>query len=569
MGAGDVALGSGGGRAAHSRYANVWAAGAVLLSALVMVPLLTVAWLAVSAGGDIWPHLAATVLPHYLRTTASLMLGVGLGTLIIGVGTAWLVTMCRFPGQQFFEWGLLLPLAVPAYVVAYVYTDILEFAGPVQVGLRGLFGWVNRRDYWFPDIRSVGGATVVMTLVLYPYVYLLVRAAFLEQSVCVLEASRTLGRGPWGSFFRVALPLARPAIVVGVSLVLMETLNDFGTVDYFGVATLTAGIYDAWLNMGSLAGAAQIALVMLAFVVVLIAAERLARRGRRFHQTSTRYRPLPRYRLVGVAGVLAVVACALPVLLGFGVPALVLVRYALLTPPGSRGGDFLGFVWNSLMLSSIAAVVAVAIGLFLAYGGRLHRTALLHAVTRVAGIGYAIPGAVLAVGVILPVAAVDNAANVLAERMFGVSTGLLLGGSIAALIFGYTVRFLALSLGAAEAGLAKITPSMDGAARTLGLGPGGTFRSVHLPIMKSSIVTAAILVFVDGMKELPMTVLLRPFNFETLATHVHQFASHELLAQGALGAVCIVAAGMLPVIALSRTIRHARPGQGDGDDRWG
>ncbi len=543
---------------------DLWTLGALAVALLVAAPLLALVYLALAATGDIWSHLATTVLPVYLRTTFALMLGVGIGTLLIGIGTAWLVTMCRFPGQRVFEWALLLPLAVPAYVIAYVYTDLLEFAGPVQGLLREIFGWTTPREYWFPKIRSLGGAITMMTLVLYPYVYLLARAAFVAQSVCVLEVSRTLGRTPWRAFAEVALPLARPAIVVGVSLVLMETLNDFGTVDFFAVPTLTRGIYDVWLNMNSVAGAAQLALVLLAVVLVLLAGERLARRGQRYHHTSTRYRTLPSYRLSGSRACLAFTACLLPPLLGFAVPAVILGLYTLRLPEGSLDGAFLRYAWNSLSLSLISAGLAVVIGLFLAYAVRLSRGPWLQRAVRFAGIGYAVPGAVLAVGIMIPLATFDNAIDAFSRQSFGLSTGLILSGTLFAIIYGYLVRFLALSLGTAEAGLGKITTGIDGAARTLGLGPLKTMTKVHLPMMRGSILTAAILVFVDCMKELPITILLRPFNFDTLATHVHQFASGDLLEKCAPGALAIVAVGILPVVALSRTIGQSRPGSAAG-----
>lgn len=540
--------------------AGLWTVVAVLVACVVAIPLLTVVYLALAPSDDIWSHLVSTALPRYVTTTLSLMLGVGLSTSVIGVGTAWLVTMTRFPGSRLFEVALLLPLAMPAYIIAYVYADMLEYAGPVQGFLRASFGWTSSREYWFPEIRSLGGAIAMMSMVLYPYVYLLSRAAFLEQSVCVLEVSRTLGESPWRSFYRVALPLARPAVVVGVSLVMMETLNDFGTVDYFAVPTFTAGIYDVWLNMNSTAGAAQLALVMLIFVLLLISAERLARRGQRYHHTSTRYRVLPSVPLTGIRSLLAFLACLMPVTFGFAVPASVLLTYALVTPPVTNSGSFGDYAVNSLSLSVVAALLAVAVGLFLAYGIRLGAGPVLRAATRFAGVGYAVPGAVLAIGVVIPFAAFDSAVDGMMRRAFGLSTGLVLSGTLFALVFAYLVRFLALSLGTVEAGLTRITSSMDSAARSLGLSPGRTLAAVHLPMMRGSILTAAILVFVDGMKELPMTMLLRPFNFDTLATYVHQFASRELLEECALGALGIVAAGILPVIALSWTIRHSRPG---------
>ena len=538
-----------------------WTIGAFVTAGLIALPILAVLVMALVPSDDIWAHLASTVLPHYIWTTLVLMFGVGAGTLVVGTGTAWLVTMCAFPGRRIFEWALVLPLAVPAYVIAYVYTDVLEFAGPVQGLLRDMFGWHNRQDYWFPEIRSLGGAITMMTLVLYPYVYLLARAAFLEQSVCVLDVSRTLGKTPWQCFRLVALPLARPAVVAGVSLVMMETLNDFGTVDYFAVATFTAGIYDVWLNMNSISGAAQLASVMLMFVIALIALERTARKNKRYHHTGTKYSTLPTLRLSGPKQVLASVLCTAPILLGFVVPAWVLGRYSLQFYDITLQSNFIDYVLNSIGLATFSAILAVILGLFLAYAIRLQGSASLRMVARFASIGYAVPGAVLAIGVILPLTRFENSVDALSRDWLGIPLGLFISGTVGALVIGYIVRFLALSYGAVEASLAKVTPSMDGASRTLGHGPGRTLFKVHLPMMRTSILTAAILVFVDVMKELPMTMMLRPFNFETLATYVHQYASDELLEECALGAVSSVIAGILPVIILSRAIARSRPGQ--------
>ncbi len=542
---------------------GIWNLGTVIIALLASVPIVTVVAMALipdAGAGDIWRHLVSTVLFHYIVTTLGLMVGVGAGTLVIGTGTAWLVTMCRFPGRRIFEWALLLPMAVPAYVIAYIYTDTLEYSGPAQTLLRSWFGWTSGADYWFPEIRSLGGAIVMMTLVLYPYVYLLSRVAFLEQSVGALEAGRTLGRGPWRNFFQVALPLARPAIVVGVTLVLMETLNDFGTVDYFAVSTFTAGIFDVWLNMNSPSAAAGLASVLLLFVLVLIVLERHARRGQRFHHTTGTYQTLPGHRLGKGRALMAVVACALPVGLGFVLPASVLVKYALIHYQLTLDADFLTYTLNSLVLSVLAALAAVMVGSFMAYGLRLSGTPVIKGLTRLASLGYAVPGAVLAIGVIIPTAWLDNQVDAVMKETFGISTGLLLSGTIFALIIAYVVRFLALSLGTVEASLAKITPNMDDAARTLGHGPMSVLKRVHLPIMRGSILTAGILVFVDCMKELPMTVILRPFNFHTLATFVHEYASDELLAEASLAALTIVGAGILPVIILSLTITRSRPG---------
>ncbi len=539
------------------RAGRIWLLGGVVVAAIVSAPLLAIAWIALFPSENIWPHLATTILPRHSWNTLVLMAGNGLGVFLIGTGTAWLVATCEFPGRRTFEWALLLPLAVPAYIVAFVYTDIMEFAGPVQGLLRDLFGWQTKRDYWFPEIRSMGGAIFVMSFVLYPYVYLLARAAFLEQSASVLEASRTLGRSPWRTFLQVAMPLARPAIVVGVALALMETLADFGTVDYFAVNTLTVSVFNVWLGMGNAGGAAQIALVMLAFVVALVTLERIGRKGRRYHNTSSRQVKPRRYELRSIARETATFACALPILLGFIIPAGVLTRHAIVFFDESWNAAFFGFARNSLLLATLAAVTAVAIAVFLAYGRRLTGPTF-GVLSRISLLGYAVPGAVLAIGVLVPFARFDNAVDALMRDWFGVSTGLLLSGTVFILVFAYVVRFLAVGFGAVEASLGKIQPTMDMAARSLGAGTVRTLWRIHLPLIRGSLIAAATIVFVDSMKELPATLILRPFNFDTLATHVYQFASDELLEQSALSALTIVIAGIVPVILLSRAMRSAQ-----------
>ena len=535
-----------------------WLLGVLGVALIVACPIAATLYLAFYPEENIWPHLAATVLPGYVGTTLVLMAGVGVGTIVIGVGTAWLVTMTRFPGRRLFEWALLLPFAVPAYVIAYVYTDLLEYAGPVQGFLRTLFGWERATDYWFPNIRSLGGAICMMSLVLYPYVYLLTRAALLEQSPGLLEASRTLGCRPWQTLFRVSLPIARPAIAVGVALALMETLNDFGTVDYFAVRSMTAGLYDVWLGMGNLGGAAQIAAVMLSFVVLLITMERLGRRRQRHYQTDRRFQALPGHVIEGWRALAAICFCSLPILAGFAFPAAVLGTYAVENFTASWTPDFRVYAANSLSLSGTAAVISVVLAVVLAYGRRLRRGRFLRLVVRFASMGYAIPGAVLAIGVIIPFAAFDNSVDAFMQQQFGVSTGLMLSGTAFAVIFAYVARFLAVSHGAVESSLAKVTATMDLAARSLGHGPGSTLLKVHLPLIRGGLLTAGLIVFVDCMKELPATLILRPFNFDTLATYVYQFASDELLEQCALAALMIVLAGLVPVLLLSRTISSSR-----------
>lgn len=545
---------------ASSSKPGVWGLLTLTIAGLVALPVLIVLGHVLIPAPDVWSHLSATVLPRYIINTAWMVLGVGSGVLIIGAGTAWLVVMCRFPGRRIFEWALLLPLAVPTYVIAYAYTDLLQFTGPVQSWLREMFDW-GRADYYFPNIRSLGGAITLMTLVLYPYVYLLSRAAFLEQSVCVLEVGRTLGRGPWRLFATVAVPLARPAIVGGVALALMETLNEFGAVQFFGVDTFTTGIYRTWFGMGEGAAAAQLAACLLVFVLILVLVERWSRGNARFFHTSSKYRDLPEYKLRGVRGALASLACAVPVLVGFALPAWLLLSMSLSHGDPLLGIRFMEFAFNSLTLAAVAAVLAVALSLLLCYGVRLRPTRFNSLAARIAALGYAVPGSVIAVGILIPLGWLDARVNVYMQEWFGMAPGLLFSGTIVALIYAYLVRFLAVSYNAVDASLGKVTPRMDAAARTLGQTAGSTLRKVHMPIMRGSLFAAAILVFVDVMKELPASIILRPFDFDTLAIRAHDLASDERLSQASTSALAIVLVGIIPVILLSIAMRRSRPGQ--------
>jgi len=542
-----------------TQWLDGWTLLTLLVAALVGLPVITVLAHVLVPSAEVWSHLAGTVLPRYLLNTAGLMVGVGVGTLVIGVGTAWLVVMCRFPGRRLFEWALLLPLAVPTYVIAYAYTDFLQFAGPVQTWLRDVFDW-GRADYWFPNVRSLGGAIVLMSLVLYPYVYLLTRAAFTEQSVCALEVGRTLGRGPWRLFSTVAIPLARPAIVGGVALALMEALNDFGAVQFFGVDTFTTGIYRTWFGMGEAVAAAQLAACLLVFVLVLMLLERFSRRQARFHHTTSRYRELPQYELGRGAASLAFLACALPVFVGFVIPAGLLAKMHFRVGDPLMGGRFWGFAWNSLQLAIVTAAVAVSLAVLIGYGVRLKPTALTRSAARVASVGYAIPGSVIAVGILIPLGWLDQRINLFAQENFGVLPGLLLTGTMVALVYAYVVRFLAVSFNSVEASLTKVTPNMDAASRTLGKTASKTLALIHLPVMRSSLLAAFILVFVDVMKELPATIILRPFNFDTLAVRAFELASDERLAQASTAALGVVLVGIIPVILLSGAMRRGRPG---------
>ncbi|WP_100640312.1 ABC transporter permease [Marinobacter salexigens] len=540
------------------RTSRRWLFSAALTTAIVALPVLSVIFLAFFPEENIWPHLLETTLPRYLVTTIKLMAGVGAITLVIGLSTAWAVTMCEFPGRKFFEWAMLLPFAVPAYVIAYVYTSLLDYAGPVQGALRDVFGWTNAADYWFPEIRSLEGATLMIGLVLYPYVYLLARAAFLEQSPSLFAVSRSLGHSALSTFFKVVLPIARPAVAVGLSLVLMETLNDFGTVDFFAVQTLTAGLFDTWMNLGNLGGAAQIATTMLIFVVILVTLERYSRRRQQQFAARDNRDPIRRFTMSFPRQLICVAVCAVPVVLGFVIPGVTLGVYAWEYFGESWNPDFIRNTFNSLFLSGTAALTTLLIGVTLAYSRRLHNTRGMQVLMRLSSLGYAMPGAVLAVGVIVPLAGFDNWLDSLMRDYFGVSTGLLLSGSAFAIVFAYTVRFLAVSAGSVESALQKITPSMDMASRSLGNSPSKTLVKVHLPMLRGTLVTAALVVFVDCMKELPATLILRPFNFETLATYVYQFASDERLYHSALPALIIVLAGIIPIILMSRSISNTR-----------
>ena len=538
-----------------------WALSSVLISALVLAPVLSLVAIAFSSEDNIWPHLVSTVLPGSVAQTIMLMAGVGIVTLVIGTGSAWLVTMYQFRGRGAFEWMLLIPLAMPTYIIAFCYVELWDYSGWVQTPLRALFGWTSARDYWFPEIRSLGGAITVMSFVLYPYVYLTARASFQQQSICVLEVARTLGRSPWGTFYGVGLPLARPALAAGVTLALMECINDIGAVEYLGVNTLTVSVYTTWLERSSLPGAAQLACVMLVFVFALLWVERASRRGQQYHHTTGRYRTLPETRLSGWRGALATLFCAAPIIVGFLIPSIVLVDASLLYWAQMLDERFWLDAWHSLALAGTAALIAVCLGLVLAYARRVSTVPLVQGLSRLASIGYAVPGTVLAVGIIGSLADIDSGVNAVSDVLFGVTIGLVLTGSAAGIVFAYTVRFLAISQGAIESGLTRISTNLDYAARTLGRTPLGTLMEIHLPLIRPALAAAAILVFVDSMKELPATLLLRPFNFDTLATRVYTLASLDLFEESALAALTIVMIGLLPVLLLHRTISKGRAGQ--------
>ncbi|MEP2715240.1 iron ABC transporter permease [Pseudophaeobacter sp.] len=522
-----------------------------------ILPMVAVALAALTGGTDTIQHLADTVLPRYALTTVGLVALVSIGTLAIGVGAAWLVTMTRFPGVRFFEIALILPLAFPAYVLAYAYTFILDHPGIVQTTLREVTGW-GPRDYWFPEIRSIGGAAVMLVLVLYPYVYLLARAAFLQQSGGAFLAARALGKNAFQAFWLVSLPMARPAIASGVLLAVMETIADFGTVSYFGVQTFATGIYTSWFSMGDRAGAAQLALCLLSFALVLAVVERTTRGKARYHQAGKQHAAMPPADLKGVHAIAAWVLCALPVCFGFLLPVFILADMGLQSEQDLFSRRYIAFLQNSLTLATLAALLTVLAAICLGFYQRLRPGRPSAAAAYMSRLGYAVPGGVIAVGLMVPFAAFDNALDAWMRANFEIRTGLLISGSIWLLVAAYMVRFLAAALGAYESGQSTVHANMDSAARSLGQGPLGMLRRVHLPMLTPSLLTALLIVFVDVMKELPATLIMRPFNYDTLAVQAYRLASDERLEGAAVPSLVIMAVGLLPVILICRQVGRRR-----------
>lgn len=531
-----------------------WSVGALIIAALVLMPILAVVWFAVTPTDNIWPHLLRTTLPRYLSNTLILMGSVGVITAAVGAGAAWLVVMYRFPGRQWLQWALLMPLAVPAYVGAYALVDLLEYAGPVQTALREVFGWTRPTDYWFPAIRTRWAAVLVLSASLYPYVYLLARAAFREQSGAGYEVARALGVGPLGRFWRVGLPLARPAIAAGCAVAMMETVNDFGTVDYFAVQTLTTGIFTTWLQGGNLGGAAQISILVLGLIVLLVTLEKISRRRSRFFTSARGQRPVEAVALTGFGKWIATLACMIPLTLGFILPVVVLSSHAFNAGQWVDPGLIRAFT-HTLVVGGVAAVLTVIGGVLMVYGVRLSGKSLPRLLMPVTAIGYAAPGAVLGLGILVPLAVFDNklADGVLA--LTGWDPGLLLTGTAAALVIAYVVRFFGIAQGAADAALGRVSPSLPMAARSLGQTAGGVLKQIYLPLVRASIGSTLLLVFVDCVKELPATLLLRPFNYNTLATRVHEKASLENLTQAAPAALVITLVGLCAVALLARANR--------------
>jgi iron(III) transport system permease protein len=543
----------------QSTHSGGWNYFTLALALLFALPFFSLIVTAASAEENVWGHLLSTVMPGYLKNTFLLMLGVGSGTLLLGVSTSWLISMTEFPGRRMLEWGLLLPLAFPGYIIAMVYVELLEYSGPVQAQIRLWFGWNNFQDYWFPPIASVGGAITMLSLVLYPYVYLLARIAFLQQPATLLESSRMLGKSSRNSFFHVSLPLARPAIVVGVSLAMMETLADFGTMQLFAVQTFTTGIYHTWFGAYNAPGAAQLSLSLLMFISVFVFLERYSRKQQRSHTKNSIHIPHPRYKLSGISSLSAFAFCLVPVVFGFALPAGLLIQWAAKSWREVMLERFFSDAGNSLILAVLTAFLAVLLGVLMAYGSRISKRRRIRWAVRTVSLGYTFPGPVVALGVLLPFAWFDRTIDAWMQESFGISSGYLLSGTLFILVFAYLVRFLALAYGTAESGFGRITSAMEDASRSLGKNTWQTLKRVHLPLLRGSMLTAGLLVFVDVMKELPATLMLQPFNFSTLATRAYGYATEELLREASLWCLTIVLVGLFPVIFLNRQLRESAP----------
>ncbi|WP_416798086.1 ABC transporter permease [Ciceribacter azotifigens] len=521
------------------------------------MPIVAIFAIGLADSGD-WQHMLTNVVPRATGRTLALLAATGVLTGIFGIGAAWLVASCDFPLRRFLSSALVLPLAIPSYLAAYAFGEFLDFTGPVQSAYRALFGFRSARDYSFPDIRSLGGAVLVMSAVLYPYVYLACRSMFVMQGRAAADVARTLGAGPLRVFARVQIPMARPAIIVGLTLVMMETLNDIGAVEYLGVNTLTFSIYDTWLNRGSLSGAAQIACVMLVFVVGLLVIERRARRLQRFssNKTTAVVPDAVRLKLTDARRWAATIFCSIPVLIGFVTPVAVLSTFALRRLDDFADARLLKALGHSILVSSSAAVVTILLAFMLAYASRTERTMLTTGASRLASLGYGVPGTILGMGVLIPFAAIDNAVDGALRSTFGISTGLLLSGTGFAIVYAATVRFLTMAEGTIDAGFHKLSPHLDMAARALGRTRFQTLKEVLLPNMRPAVLTAALLVFIETMKELSATILLRPFNFNTLATLVYEDASRAKVQDASVAALIIIIAGLIPVVLVSRSLEN-------------
>ncbi|EKO3974665.1 iron ABC transporter permease [Vibrio fluvialis] len=533
----------------------IWKTSSVALATLLVLPILAIFVTAIGQTDDVFAHLMSTVMPTYAFNTVVLTLSVMALALLFGIPSAWLMAMCRLPGEKVLQWALVLPLAIPGYIVGYIFTGWFDYAGPIQVWLREQTGWMAG-EYYFPDIRSLAGASIVLALVLYPYVYLMCRAAFMEQNVSLLQSARLLKCSPWESFRRISLPLVRPSIAVALSLVAMETVGDFGTVSYFAVNTLTTAVYDTWMNYSNLTAAAKISAVMLVIVLLLLSAERYSRRRQKLYQSQFNSHEDFRYALRGWKKWLALLWCWGLVCVAFIFPLLQLLSYAYTYFEQSWTAEFREYALNSLQVSLSAAVIGVAVALVVNFYSRLKSNRVSVALMRLSSMGYAVPGTVLAIGVMVPVLTLDHAVNDVAKAMQWGRPGLIFSGTMFAIIFALIVRFSAVAIGSIESSLNKISPSLDMAARTMGCQANAMLWRIHLPLVRRGALIAGLLVFIESMKELNAALLLRPFNFETLATYVYNYASDEHLELAALPAVLLVLVGLIPLVVVNRSLEQ-------------
>ena len=530
---------------------DVWSLSVIALCAFLLGPVIALLITAFGDSGGLWAHLAATVLGKYVGNTLILMAGVGVLAIMFGVSSAWVITRYEFAGRSWFEWMLLLPAAIPAYIIAFTYTDFFEYAGPVQTALRSLFGWQGARDYWFPEIRSLAGATLVMASVLYPYIYMVTRIAFRLTSASLFEIALVHNKS---QFWMVGLPLARPAIMAGLALVLMEVVSDFGTVEYFAIETITLGIFNVWLGMNNIVAAAQISLVGFVFILSLLGLELYARSRQQFASTARSQTPLVRLRIGLTGKICCYLACITPLLFGFVIPVGVLLKFVLASSLAVQMGGIASTVFNSVVISAVAALLVMLVSAVIVLAATYRAGRHTRAMALVASTGYAFPGTMLAIGMLIFAGLIDQTTAAVTNDNV---TGLLLGG-FGVLVCAYLVRFQAVGYGATLSGVRRLPDDMMGASRVLGNDFGSSLRQVILPLLRSSLVAGALLVFVDVMKELPMTLLLRPFDFETLATFAYQFAKDEMLEEAALPSLMIVIVGLVPVLLMNRMLRQSR-----------
>ena len=528
--------------------------GALFVASIIAIPILTIFYIAFSADDNIWPHLSSTVLPGYIMTTFLVLAGTSIITVFIGVGLAWIVTVYEFPMRRVMEWLCLIPLAMPAYIVAYAYGDLLDYTGFIQSSLRFIFGWNSIKDYWFPSVYSIGGSVFVMSFVLYPYVYLTSRAAFLRQSMTLIEVSSTLGKSSLYSFFHIALPMARPAIIIGLILVIMESMNEFAAFEYYGVDTLSVGVYVTWLGKNNLGGAAQIAIFMLLFVFLLMVIEKGLRKKRSFAQNNKKLLSSNRIKLSERKSFFVLTCCTIPILVGFLFPSLVLVDFVLERILEVDILKYAKLLFNSLFLSTFAAILTIILGIFLVNTYITSNNIIIRLCVTISRLGYALPGVVIALGVIVPLITLDGFIKNILGQYFDITVGLIFSGTMIAIIYAYVIRFLTISYGTIESGFTSLNPNITAASRVLGQSKYSTLVKIQLPIIKPALIMSALLVFVDSMKELPATLILRPFNFDTLATHVYTYASLSQIEEAALPALTIVIAGLIPIMLINREL---------------